>query len=157
MIASEGGGDVSGGEQHEEARGDGQTEARAAIFGGKMRQEELVFIFGRDAVAGVGDADFDGVRFGVHAGGNGDFAMARILEGFGGVVDEVDEDAAEEDTVGADGGEILGERGFYGDAVETAGENLEGFADQGGGVRWRELGAGEAHELRELIYEIGEG
>src|SRR5277367_430975 len=132
MIASEGGGDVSGGEQHEEARADG-------IFGGKMRQEELVFIFGRDAVAGVGDADFDGVRFGVHAGGNGDFAMARILEGFGGVVDEGDEDAAEEDTVGAGGGEVLGERGCYGDAGESVEENREGLATGGSGVGWGKL------------------
>ena len=47
----------------DDARGDGEAEAGAAIFGGEVRQEETVFIFGRDAVTGVLHADFDG--FGV--------------------------------------------------------------------------------------------
>src|SRR5579862_6270372 len=47
----------------DDARGDGQAEAGAAILGGEMREEEAVFVFGRNTVTCVLDTDFDG--FGV--------------------------------------------------------------------------------------------
>ena len=40
-------------------------------------------------------------------GGDGDFAAGRVLEGFGGVVNQVDDDAAEERAIGAHGGEMI--------------------------------------------------
>ena len=45
----------------DDSRGDGESEAGAAILGGKMREEELVFVLGRNAVSGIGHADFHGV------------------------------------------------------------------------------------------------
>ena len=140
----------------DDARGDGETQAGATILGGKMGQEQAVFIFGRDAVAGVLDADFDGLRFAVSAGGNGDLAEWRGFEGFGGIVDEVDDDAAEKAAVGANRREIVSELGLDGDAVETAGENFDGFVDHSVGAGGRELGGRETHELRELVDQGGE-
>ena len=116
MLAGEGGSGVGDGQEHQEARadgrvifdvqsaavfsddarGDGQAESGAAIFGGKMREEKFVFVFGRDAVAGVGNANFDGVGFRVGARGDGNFADARVFESFGSVVNEIDEDAAQQ-------------------------------------------------------------
>ncbi len=107
-------------------------------------------------MAGVGDADFDGFGFRVDARGNGDFAIAGIFQGFGGIVDQVDEHAAQKDAIGPDRRKVFGEGGFYDDAIETAGENLQGFVDKSGGVSRLKLGAGKAHELRELIDQIGE-
>src|SRR5690348_7349527 len=72
------GGDFGGGERDEEAGthgeivfdvdgagvfgddagGDGEAESGAPSFGGEIRKEEAVFIFGGDAVAGVFDEDF---------------------------------------------------------------------------------------------------
>ena len=42
------------------------------------------------------------------------------------------------------------------DAVEAAGKNFDGFVDHGVGAGGRELGGGEAHELRELVDQGGE-
>ena len=53
-----------------DARGDRQAESGAAILGGEMRQEEFVFVFRGDAVAGVRDADFHGVGIGIGSRGN---------------------------------------------------------------------------------------
>src|SRR5580700_7032194 len=177
MLAGEGGSGVGGGQEHEEARadggiifyvqssavfshdarGDGQAESGAAIFGGKMREEKFVFVFGRDAVASVRDANFDGVGFGVGARGDGNFADARVFESFGSVVNEIDEDAAQQVGVGANRGEVIGEDGFYDDAVEAAGENAKSFVDECVGVGGKELGAGEAHELGKFVDQIGKG
>ena len=90
----------------DDAGGDGETQAGAAILGGKMRQEQAVFVFGRDAVPGVLHADFNGFGLAVGAGGDGDFAEGSGFEGFGGVVDEIDDDAAEQAAVGANRREI---------------------------------------------------
>ena len=54
----------------DDASGDSQAEAGAAVLGREMGEEKLVFVLRRDAVAGVGDADFDG--FGVGVGTSGD-------------------------------------------------------------------------------------
>ena len=56
------------------ARGDGQTQPGAAIFGGKLRQEKFVFIFGRNAVTGIGYRNFDGFSLRAIPGGNNNFA-----------------------------------------------------------------------------------
>ena len=57
-----------------DARGNREAQTGAAILGGKVRQEKFVFVFRRDAVTGVGDADFDDLRVGMRAGGDEDFA-----------------------------------------------------------------------------------
>ena len=51
----------------DDAAGDGQAQARAAVLGREVRQEELVLVFGRNAVTAVGDGDLDRVVVGVEA------------------------------------------------------------------------------------------
>jgi len=74
--------------------------------------------------------------------GYDDFAERLAFEGFGGVVDEVDDDAAEELAVGANRGKVRLEVKLEMDAVEAAGEELQCFANRGVGVGWEELGGG---------------
>ena len=172
-----GGGDFGGGESDEEAGadgeivfdmngagvlgddagGDGEAESGAASFGGEIRKKEAVFVFGGDTVAGVFDEDFDVVAVVVGARGNGDGADGRGFEGLGGVVDEIDEDTAKERLVGADRREVGGEGSVEGDAVEAAGKNFDGLADDGVGVGRLEFGGGEANELSKFVDELREG
>src|SRR3984885_5349508 len=140
----------------DDARGDREAESSAAIFRRKMREEEAVFVFGRNTVTCVLDADFDGFGVVVHAGRNGDFAQGRGFERFSGVVDEIDDDAAEQAAIGADRRKIFGKRRFQRDAVETAGENFDSLLDHGVRAGGRELGGGEADKLRELVDELRE-
>src|SRR5258707_11785339 len=56
----------------DDAGGDGEAEAGAAIFGGEVRKKEFVFVLRGNAMAGVGDDDFDGVEIGFGAGFHGD-------------------------------------------------------------------------------------
>jgi hypothetical protein len=121
-----------------------------------MRKEEAIFVFGRDAVTGVLHADFYGLGVAVRACRNHDFAKRRGFERFGGIVDEIDDHATEQAAVCADRRKIVSERSFEGDAVEAAGEDLDGFLDDGVGAGRREFGGGEADELRELIDELRE-
>ena len=89
--------------------------------------------------------------------GDRDFAERFAFEGFGGVVDQIDDYAAEELAIGADGREIGLEIDFEADAIEAAGEELQGFADDDVCVGRLNLGSGEADELGELVDERGEG
>ena len=139
----------------DDARGDGEAQAGAAILGRKVRQEETIFVLRRDAVAGVLHADFDDLRIAMRASGNHDLADRRSFQRFGGVVDQVDDHAAQEPAVGADGRQILGERRLQRDAIESPGENLDGFVHDGVGAGGRELGDREAHELRKFIDQGG--
>src|ERR1700731_3583855 len=115
----------------DDTRGDGEAQAGSTGLGRKMRQEEAIFIFGRNAVAGVLYADFDRFSVAVGAGGDSYFAESSGFEGLGGVVDQIDDYAAKEATIGANGREIVGERGFEADAIEAARENFDGFVDHG--------------------------
>ena len=83
---------------------DSEAKARAAILGGEMRKEEFVLVGGRDAMAGVFDDDFYGIGFRVEARKDANVFRRRRFEGFGSVVDKIDDDAAEEAGVGADCG-----------------------------------------------------
>ncbi len=65
---------------------DSEAEAGAAVFGGEMRQEEFVLVGGRDALAGVFHGNFDGIGFGVEAGGHMNVSNGGRFEGLGGVV-----------------------------------------------------------------------
>jgi len=85
--------------------------------------------------------------------GNGDFATGGTLKSFGGVIDEINDNAAEKKPVGADSGEILLQGGFEMDAVETTGEDFESFVNGGVRICGQELGSGEANELGEFIDE----
>ena len=172
-----GGGDFGGGESDEEAgadgeivlnadgagvlgddaSGDGQAKAGAASFGGEIRKEETVFVFGRDAVAGVLDADFDVFGIVIGASGNGDGADGGGFQGLSGIVDEIDQDAAEKRLIGANRREIRGEGGVESDAIEAAGENFDGLANDGVDVGGLEPGGRKANELGELADKLSEG
>src|ERR1700756_290503 len=140
-----------------DAGGDGETEAGAAILGGEVRKEEFVLVVRGDAMTGVGDDDFDGIEIGFRPSFNGDVLNERGFECFSGIVNEVDDDAAEQWGVGADGGSLSRKRRGERDAIETAGENFDGFADDIVDVRGIEFGGGEANELREFVDEGGQG
>src|SRR2546421_12113737 len=55
----------------DDASGDGQAEAGATVFGGKMREEKFVFVLRRDTVASVRDNNFDRVEIGFAASVDG--------------------------------------------------------------------------------------
>jgi len=137
----------------DDAGGDGEAEAGTAVLGGEVREEEFVFVLRGDAVAGVGDDDFDEVGVGIGAGGDSDVADGGGFEGFGGVINQVDDDGAEERSVGADGGRLDGERSIEGDALEAIGKDLDGFTDDAVDVGGFEFSGGEADELGEFVDE----
>ncbi len=141
----------------DDAAGNGKAEAGAAFLGGKVRKEEALFIFGRDSVAGVGDFDLNRVAVFVHGGGDGEVADGGAFHGFGGVVDEIGEDAAEEFGVGLDDGEIGGEFGADGDAFEAVAEEGEGLEDGVVEIARGEAGGGKARELPEFADQGFEG
>ena len=140
----------------DDAGGDGETEASSAVLGGEVREEEFVFVLRRDAVAGVGDDDFDGVEIGLGASFDGNVSHGGGFQGFGGVVDQIDDDAAEQRSVGANGGRLCGEGGVERDAVEAIGENFDGFANDAVDVGGIEFGGREADELGEFVDQSGE-
>jgi len=133
----------------DDAGGNSEAEAGAAAFGGEMWQKELVLIFRGNAVPGVGNRYLNGIGFGAQMRGDGDLAAGRVFEGLGGVVDEIDDDAAEKWTIGADSGEILFEGGLKLNTIEAPGKDLDGFVDGRVGVGRQKFGGGETDELRE--------
>ena len=70
----------------DDARGDGEAEAGAAILGREMREEKFVFVRGRNAVTGVFHGNFDRVGFGVEVRANANVANGGGFKGFGCVV-----------------------------------------------------------------------
>jgi len=118
-----------------------------------MRQKQFVLVFRRNAFAGIGNGNFNSIGFRAQLRADGDFAEGLAFEGFGGVVDQVDDDAAEELAVGADGGEIRLEIYLEADAVEAAGKELQGFANDDIRVGGQNLGGGEADELGKFVDE----
>ena len=140
----------------DDARRDGQPQAGTSILGRKMRQKKLVFVFGRNAIAGIRDGNFHGLSVGKRLCGNSDLAERRILQCFGSIVDEIHDHAAQQSAVGAHGGKILGESCFEGDAIQASCEYLQCFADNCVRVCRHKLRGREAHELGEFIYECGE-
>jgi len=76
------------------ARGDREAQTGATILGGKLRKEEFVLVFRRDAVASIGDGNFDYLGIDVIASGDENLAAGGMFEGFGGIVDQIDDHAA---------------------------------------------------------------
>src|SRR5882672_3353142 len=74
----------------DDAADDGQTQSRAAFARRKIRVEDALAVFRRDARAGVGDDQFQALAFGDFARDDGDAAVAGGLRhGLRRVVDEV--------------------------------------------------------------------
>ena len=76
-----------------DAADNGQTQARAALLGGEVRQEKSFFQFLSDSMAGIGDRDFDGIPAGHQRSGNLNFAHQRVLHGLGGIVYKIGQGA----------------------------------------------------------------
>ena len=107
-------------------------------------------------MTGVGDDDFDGIEIRFRTSFDGDVFDEGGFEGFGGVVDEVDDDAAEQWGVGANRGSVRGERSGQSDAVKSARENFDGFANDVVDVGGIKFGGGKPNKLREFVDEGGE-
>src|SRR5215471_13649919 len=90
----------------DDAGGDGQPESGAAVLGREVRKEELVLVLWGNTVAGVGDNDFYKVGLGLGTGGDGDVANGGGFQGFGSVVNQVDDHRSDELRVGPDGGRL---------------------------------------------------
>src|ERR1700688_4119050 len=90
-----------------DARRDRQAETGSSVLRRKVREKKFVFVLGRDAVAGVGHANFDGFRIGMRASRDEYLAERRVFERFRSIVNQVDHDAADKPAVGADGWEVL--------------------------------------------------
>lgn len=141
----------------DDARRDGKTKTSSAVLGREMREEEFVLILRRDAVTGVRDDYFNGVEIRLGASFNGDGSNRGRFKSFGRVVDEIDDDAAEQSGISANRGRVRGECATESDTVEAVGENLDGFANDAVDVGRLEFGGREADELGELVDQGGEG
>ncbi len=130
-----------------DAAGDGQAQARAAVLGREMRQEEHVLILRGNSVAAVGDDDFDGFAIAVEARAQQQFLHRGAFHGFGGVVDQIDDHAAQQFAIGADRGQIRRQVRADQDAFEAALEHGQGFGDDLVGGRGRKFRGGESREL----------
>ena len=127
--------------------GDGKTETGAAMLGGIKRQEEALANFVGEAVAGVGDCDFDCAAIFTESGMNTEQAQQAALHGFSSVVDEVGEGTAQGVVIGENGGQSGLEIALHGDAFKAAREECKRFFDDlvdvaGAGLRRRELRQG---------------
>src|SRR5260221_9039520 len=92
---------------------------------------------------------------GLGAGFDSNVADGRGFESFGGVVNEIDNDAAKQARVGANGRRTFGERSSKGDSVEAVGEHFDSFADDVIDVGGFEFGGREADKLREFVDQRG--
>ncbi len=137
----------------DDAAGDGEAEAGAAILGGEMREEEFVFVFWRDAVARVSNFDFDGIAIASETRRDGDGAECGAFEGFGGVVDQVDKHATNEFRVGFHDGKRGSEVAVDFDAVEASAKNVESLRGDGVDVRRSKARGREAGKLRKFVDE----
>ena len=135
---------------------DGEAEAGAAAFGGEVGQEKFLTVLGGDAGSGIGDGEFDGFGSG-RGGGDEEAAQGAILHGFGGVVDEIDDDALDLVGIEAQGRKLGSEIKADVDVVEASGEDGESVVDDVVEIGRTRLGGGEARELGELIDESAEG
>src|SRR5258705_2839011 len=122
-----------------------------------MRQEQFVLVFRRNAFAGIGNGNFNSIGFRAQLRGYDDFAEGLTFEGFGGVVDEVDDDAAEELAVGANRGKVRLEVKLEMDAVEAAVEELQCFANGGGGGGLGGVGGGGGGRMGKMLKWRGGG
>ncbi len=116
----------------------------------KYGQEQFFLVCGRDAAAGVGDQQLDRI------GRGGESAQQQVLDGgvahgFGGVIDQVDDDALELFRIDLHGEQAGGELDAQVDAVEAAEEDGQGVLDDLVEVARHGLSGGEARELGELI------
>src|SRR5258708_31476011 len=96
-----------------------------------MRQEQFVLVFRRNAFAGIGNGNFNSIGFRAQLRGYDDFAERLAFGGFGGVVDQVDNDAAEELAVGANRGKVRLEGKLEMDGVGAAGDVMRCFGHRG--------------------------
>src|SRR5262249_54977678 len=87
---------------------------------------------------------------------NVDVANWRRLECFRGVVDEIDDHAAEQGGIGANCRQTVGERAREANPVETPSKDLQRFTHNVVGASGFQFGGRETHELREFVNERGE-
>src|ERR1700722_16684684 len=118
-----------------------------------MGQKQFVLVFRRNAFAGIGNGNFNSIGFRAQLRVDADFAEGFAFEGLGGVVNQVDNDAAEELAIGANGGEIWLQIYFEANAIEASGEELQSFANDNVRVGCLNLGGGEADELGKFVDE----
>ena len=69
-----------------DAGGNRETETGAPFLGGKMRQEQFVFVLRGNTVPGISDSDFYSIGFRTEMGGYGNLAELGVFEGFRGIV-----------------------------------------------------------------------
>ncbi len=129
---------------------DGETQTGAAILGGKIGQEEFLFIAGRDTAAGVGDQQLDGF-VSSELGRDQQAFDQRIAHGFGGVIDQVDDDSLELLGIDLDGRQAGGELDVQVDGFEASGEDVECVAHDFIQIAGHGLRGGEARETREFV------
>src|SRR5207302_5292134 len=77
----------------DDAAGDGESQAGAAVFGGEVRKEEPFLGVRRDAGPAVGHDDLNYVAARVERGADPDLFGRGMFEGLGGVIDQVHERA----------------------------------------------------------------
>ena len=119
----------------DDARGNRQAQPRAAVFCGKMRQEKFVLVLGRNAVARIRNGYLYRIGFDVQLRGHGDLPNRRVLQCFRGVVDQIDDHAAQQGRRRrAQEADPVCKFGLQSDSVEAPGKHFHGFLHGGVGV-----------------------
>ncbi len=104
---------------------DGEPQARAAAFGGEVRQEQPLLVLGGNAAASVGDDQVDGIA-GACLRDDFEILHQRILHGLRGVIHEIHHYALELLAVNQDRRQTSREMLLHAHAVEPAIENRQG-------------------------------
>ena len=121
-----------------------------------MREEDVVLVSGRDAMAGVCDNNFNRVQVDAGAGFDGDIFDRRGFERLGGIVNQIHNNAAEQGSIRANRRRLRSERSAERDAVEAVRENFDGFSDDVVHVSGIEFSRRKTDELGEFIHKCGE-
>src|ERR1700679_1088298 len=98
---------------------DGETEARAALFGREVWKEETLAHLVGEAGAGVGNGELDHAAFD-KGGEDAKFAEEALLHSLGSIVDEVAEGALERFRVCHDQGKIWSHLADNSDALHAS-------------------------------------
>ena len=135
---------------------EGKSQTGPALLGLKVRQEQFFFISRGNSAAGVGHHQLDGFG-GSDAGAHQELLDQRIAHRFGGVIDQIHDDALELLGIDVDRRHIAVQIDAQIDAVEAAEKERERVFDDFVQIAWDGFGGGKARESREFVGQHFDG
>ena len=130
-----------------------QSQAGSAVLGGIKRQKQPLANLIRKAVAGVGDDYFHGAAILAERGLNPHHAQQASLHGFGRVVDQVGQGAANRLRIGQHNGQIGLQRALHGDALQASCKKRQRLVDYLVDTAGPRLRGRKLRQRRELIHQ----